>query len=188
MNWTGKRLSPDTPVACLRWTVMVGVRQDAEDVGQEVFAEAWQIWQCGHVENWTGLLVRLATLRAIDRVRRRKRWWGMVHLQETDRVSRLGPLDDLQGKELADWLRKAIADLPTQQAAVFVLMQVEEMSRDEAAAALAISPEAVSSALYKARQKLQEQFNLIDQEIGNDRQSISRTPGTRTAASYRNHP
>ena len=43
--------------------------QDAEDVSQDVFTEAFRLHQAGPVQSWTGLLVRLATLRSIDRLR-----------------------------------------------------------------------------------------------------------------------
>ena len=49
---------------------ILGSVHDAEDVSQEVFTEAMSIHQTGPVRTWTGLMVRLATLRAIDRLRK----------------------------------------------------------------------------------------------------------------------
>ena len=46
--------------------------QDAEDVSQDVFTEAFQLHKAGPVQSWTGLLVRLATLRSLDRLRRNR--------------------------------------------------------------------------------------------------------------------
>ena len=97
--------------------------QDAEDVSQDVFAEAFQLHSTTRVENWTGLLVRLATLRSIDRLRRKR---PSVELNEADRMSNIEPFDELVADELADWLRGAMAQLPEQQAAVFVLCHFEQ--------------------------------------------------------------
>ena len=46
---------------------ILGRVQDAEDVSQDVFVEAFRLHNSGG-----GLLVRLATLRPIDRLRRRR--------------------------------------------------------------------------------------------------------------------
>ena len=143
---------------------IVGVEQDAEDVSQEVFSQAWQKWRKGRVNNWSGLLIHLATVRSIDRLRRRRRWWGILPVRDSDRITAIEPPDELQGQELADWLRKAIAALPDREATVFIMIHVEEMTREEVADALAISPEAVSTALYKARQKLQEQLQQLQEK------------------------
>jgi RNA polymerase sigma-70 factor (ECF subfamily) len=68
----------------------------------------------------------------------------------------------MTAEELAGWLRNEIARLPPQQAAAFVLVYFEQLSRDEAAAALGVSPEAVSTALYKARQQFRTQLAKSD--------------------------
>ncbi|MFZ1933046.1 MAG: sigma-70 family RNA polymerase sigma factor [Thermoguttaceae bacterium] len=134
--------------------------QDAEDVSQDVFIEAFRLHQAGPVRSWTGLLVRLATLRSLDRLRRNR---PTVALRDCDRVSTATPSDELQASELADRLRRAIAGLPDQQATVFVMHHFEQLSRDEISAALGVSPEAVSTALYKARQRLLTQLAVLQQ-------------------------
>ena len=110
---------------------------DAEDVSQDVFAEAFRLHKAGPVQNWTGLLVRLATLRSLDRLRRIR---PSVELRECDRMSAVEPFDELEARELADWLRKAVAQLPDQQATVFVMHHFEQLPRDEVSAALASPP------------------------------------------------
>jgi RNA polymerase sigma factor (sigma-70 family) len=69
------------------------------------------------------------------------------------------PCDEAAARELAQWLRRAVAELPQQQAAAFVLMHFENMSRDDAATALGVSPEAVSAALHRARQQITNQLS-----------------------------
>ena len=115
----------------------------------------------GPVQSWTALFVRLATLRSIDLSRRRHR---TLELGEGDRVSNVGPPEEAAGAELAEWLRRAITQLPEQQEAIFSLIYFEQLDRNEVAAILNISPETVSTALYKARQKLMTQMTVFNGE------------------------
>jgi RNA polymerase sigma-70 factor, ECF subfamily len=140
---------------------ILGSVHDAEDVSQVVFAEAVKMHAAGPVQSWTGLFVRLATLRAIDLSRRKRR---TVELDKGDRVSSVGPPEEAVGAELAAWLRKAASELPEQQAAIFSLIYFEQLGRDEVAAILSISPETVSTALYKARQRLMSQISVFNGE------------------------
>jgi RNA polymerase sigma-70 factor (ECF subfamily) len=140
---------------------ILGSVHDAEDVSQMVFTEAVTVHAAGPVQSWTGLFVRLATLRAIDLSRRKRRTVG---LDEGDRFSNVGPPEEAVGAELAAWLRKAASELPEQQAAIFSLIYFEQLRRDEVAAILGISPETVSTALYKARQRLMAQISVFNGE------------------------
>ena len=138
---------------------ILGSVHDAEDVSQEVFAEAYRLQQAGSVQSWTGLLVRLATRRAIDRLRRTR---PVKELRDDDHVSTVEPFEEATARELAQSLRAAIARLPDQQATVFAMVYFEQLSRDQVAANLGISPEAVSTALYKARQRLMSQLAVFN--------------------------
>lgn len=134
---------------------ILGNVHDAEDISQQVFMEAKRVQQSGPIQSWSGLFARLATTRAIDGLRRRRK---CVEIKEDHHVTSLEPLDHAVASELAAWLRHAVADLPEQQAAVFSLAHFEQLDRHEVAAVLAISVEAVSTTLYKARARLQEQL------------------------------
>ena len=139
---------------------ILGSVHDAEDVSQEVFTEAYRLHNAGPVQSWAGLLVRLTTLRAIDRLRRFR---PTNELRDHDRVSTVEPFEELTAQELAEWLRTEITRLPDQQATVFVLVQFEQLSRDEVASNLGISPEGVSTALYKARQRLLSELSVFNE-------------------------
>lgn len=130
---------------------IVGAVQDAEDVAQDVFTEAFRLHRSSHVRSWTALLVRLATLRSIDRLHRRR---ASEELRDDDAVSTAEPFEEAIAKELADRLGESIAELPERQATVFVMHHFEQLSREEISVALGVSAEAVSTALYKARQTL----------------------------------
>ena len=138
---------------------ILGSVHDAEDVAQIVFVEAQRVHKAGPVQSWSGLFARLATTRAIDCLRRRRK---SVSISENDHVTNTGPHENVVGSELADWLRGAAAKLPEQQASVFSLSHFEQLSRNEVAAILNISPETVSTALYKARQGLLEQLRFFN--------------------------
>lgn len=138
---------------------ILGSVHDAEDVSQVVFTEAIAIHHVEAVQSWTGLFVRLATLRSLDLLRRRR---GTVALVESDHVSNIGPCDAAVGAELADWLRGAVNQLPERQAAIFSLTYFEQLDRSEVATVLGISPESVSTALYKARQNLTNQIAIFN--------------------------
>jgi len=73
-----------------------------------------------------------------------------------------GPFDTAD--ELATWLRGEIRMLPDRQAAIFSLAYFEQLSRNEIATALEVTPETVSTALYKARKKLSSRLAVIHGE------------------------
>jgi RNA polymerase sigma factor (sigma-70 family) len=87
-----------------------------------------------------------------------------VELEEGDQVSNIGPCEEAVGAELAAWLRAAVDRLPDQQAAIFSLTYFEQLDRNEVAAVLSISPESVSTALYKARRGLTTQITVFNGE------------------------
>lgn len=134
------------------WRIL-GHTQDCEDVLQEVFIEAYNVFSAGRIQNPRAFLYRLVTFRALDALRRRK-----VHL-ELDASHLLdrsqGPLEQVVERDEALRLRTIVGALPSRQAAVFCLMYFEGFSAEEIALALDISTNAVGLALHKARAKLQ---------------------------------
>ena len=137
---------------------ILGPGPDAEDVVQEVFLEAFQLRQRQEVGNWAGLLRMMASRRALDRLRRRRRAEPLDGLECADAGS--GPHETAVARELAERLREAIAKLPDGQAAVFSLRYFDELSYDQIAEALGIEPSAVGMALHKARVRLQTLLNV----------------------------
>lgn len=141
---------------------ILGSVQDAEDVAQDAFVEAYRLHEAGPIQSWTGLLVRIATLRAIDRLRRNR---PSKELSDSVSARAAEPIEQAIASELAERLRKAVAELPDQQATIFVMIHYEELDRDEVATSLGISSEAVSAGLYKARQRLMSQLSVFSKGV-----------------------
>ena len=135
---------------------ILGSDPDAEDVVQIVFAEAYRLHRNKGIENWTGFLARLATHRSLDLARAKDR--NTIVVRDTVPGNACDPHDELVGKEIAMWLRAEVAHLPEQQATVFTLISFEDMKREEVARMLGVTVEAISTALYKARRKLQQRL------------------------------
>ena len=143
---------------------ILGSVHDAEDVSQDVFTEAMSIQEAGPVRTWTGLMVRLATVRSIDRLRKAKKKPNTLLSSDTHRSDTHRPDEEFIAAELATWLRGEIRTLPDQQATVFSLAYFEQLSRNEIASALNITPEAASTTLYKARKKLSSRLAVFHGE------------------------
>ena len=147
------------------WRIL-GHAADTEDVVQEVFLEAHQLQARQTVRHWPGLLRRMAACRALDRLRQRK---TTVALDGLALIDPLGtPEDTAIGRELAERLRQAVAQLPTGEAAVFCLRYFEDLANHRIADVLNISPGAVAVALHKARARLETLLTEAVQENRHD--------------------
>jgi RNA polymerase sigma-70 factor (ECF subfamily) len=142
------------------WRVL-GHAADTEDVVQEVFFEAHRLWGGRKVRNWSGLLRRLATCRAVDRLRRRK---FAVPVDGLNLIgSDPGPEAMAMEHELAHRLREAVAQLPEREASVFCLRYFDELPYQEIADSLGITTGAVAAALHKARARLEALLTGVPQ-------------------------
>jgi RNA polymerase sigma-70 factor (ECF subfamily) len=131
---------------------ILGGGNDAEDVVQEAFFEAYQLQRGQAVDNWGGLLCRIVTHRAVDRLRKRRATVSLDGVEPSARTH--NPEHAAIGRELGERLRRAIGELPERQAAVFCLRYFDDLSYAQIAEALGIDPSAVATALNKARVKL----------------------------------
>ena len=144
-------------VFSVAWHVL-GNTADAEDVTQEVFLEVLRVQrtQMPQIQHLPSFLRRVATLRALDALRKRKPH-DSVHGLQVAAQERL-PEKEAAFEELKQRLRAEVAKLPKQQAAVYCLHAFEQMSHDQIAACLKISKSAVAVGLHKARRSLQRVF------------------------------
>jgi RNA polymerase sigma-70 factor (ECF subfamily) len=147
-------------VALVRSTIyrLVGNEADTWDCVQETFLEAVKLERREEVRDWPALLHRLATTCALDLLRKRSRQQNRLGssgdaVQANSREP--GPPGWAEAHELADRLRTALGRLPRRQAEVFCLTCFDDLSSQEIAQRLRISPTATRMLLSRARRRLE---------------------------------
>ncbi len=142
---------------------LLGNHADAADCFQETFVSALSVSRRQRVQNFPALLARLATARAIDQLRRRLR--RSDYSQSSDDGIAVEdaapcPAEQAQQRELADRVRQLLDQLPAQEAQVFCLRYLNDMSYQQIAGALGISANAAGVLLHRAKARLRELFEL----------------------------
>jgi RNA polymerase sigma-70 factor (ECF subfamily) len=137
-------------------------RADADECFQEAFLAAFELARRQPVRNWTALLQRLATHRAIDRVRRRLRRRRREEIADLAQAegAPADPAQHAEAEELASDLRRALARLPARQAEAFCLHELADWSCQQIADEYGMSAGAVGVMLHRTRQKLQELLKM----------------------------
>lgn len=137
---------------------ILGNTADAADCFQETFLCALKFSQRRRVRNFSALLTRLATVRAIDKLRQRYRE-SHINANKSDLAAvasaNPGPAQQAQTSELIAELREALGQLPQQQAQVFCLRYLNDFSYRQIAKALSIKTATAGVLLHRARAKLQ---------------------------------
>ena len=151
---------------------MIGSRQDAEEILQDVFLTVFQkidgFRGDSKLSSW---IYRIATNSALMKLRERPKGQhipleeelgpamtedGMIAQPVVD-WTRL-PSDQLERKELAERLEEAVNQLPPDYQTVLVLRDIEGLSTEEACEVLNLSVPALKSRLHRARLYLRKQL------------------------------
>ena len=141
----------------------VGDRQEAEDLAQDVFLRLYRSRKRyrprAKLATWVFFIARNVGRNALRR-RRRKKLTPVGLAFDGEDFPGLGPLTDdaapaapLERAELARLVRGAVAGLNVRQRRA-VELQFDDQSYAEIADALAMSPKAAKSLLYRARNEL----------------------------------
>ena len=140
---------------------------EAADCFQETFVAVVHASNGAPIQNWAALLRKIATARALDRLRRRidesrqtlnaSDWDGFASPLP-------GPGEEVAARELADQARQALVHLPARQAEVLCLRCLEELSYEEIAEHLHIRVNAVGVLLHKARKRMRKMLNLAESD------------------------
>lgn len=137
---------------------------DARDVCQEVWLTVWK--QLGGFRGdakFTTWLHPIATRRALDHLRKRRRWFDrFLPFSTDDAAVESAPepattedaRQQAEGRERTAQLRRALDSLPPKHRAVLALREVQGLSYDEIAQATGIPTGTVMSRLYHARRLL----------------------------------
>ena len=149
---------------------LLGNRQDAEDMAQEVFFQVYKsakkFRQEAKLSTW---LYRIAVNRSLNLIRNKKRSGWLRSLSsllegERQRVTDVPALNSdrpdfaLEKKERNVMVQKAINSLPGKQRAAFVLHKYEGLSYQEIAEVLHRSLSSVESLIHRAKSNLQKKL------------------------------
>lgn len=127
---------------------------DAADAVQEAFIAADRAWdQVGSYDDPAGWVRRVAVNRLLNGRRNRRR--------RDEILATITPVADADlTAELVD-LRRAVARLPDRMRAVVCLHYLADLSVDQVATSLDVSPGTVKSNLHDARLRLREQLEEV---------------------------
>jgi RNA polymerase sigma factor, sigma-70 family len=151
---------------------LMGDREEAHDLTQEVFIHAFQAYDRfrGEAEVFTWLYritVNLAKNRYKQLQREREHRWEILEEMDEEEEetepfewedTKLSPETLLEQKELAEAIQKAIDELPEDQRVTLVLRDIEGLSYQEIARIQGCSVEAVKSRLFRARSALRKKL------------------------------
>jgi RNA polymerase sigma-70 factor (ECF subfamily) len=143
---------------------LTGSRQEAEDLTQDTFLQAWR--RRGRLRDADAVRVWLFTIAKNlwnDRLRRKQRRPTPSELLQEDHESAAVAADrELIVREDVRRVLDAMDSLPARQREVLHLHACEGFSLGEISAVLGISPDAVKANLCEARKRLRRQFREID--------------------------
>lgn len=141
--------------------------EDAEDIAQEVFVEVHRSVQNFKAESKLSTWIyRICVTKSLDYLRGKKRKKRFAFVKsifgEHDNELRfeipdfVHPGVQLENKERAAYLFKAIEDLPENQKIAFTLNKIECLSYQEISEVTEMSVSAVESLLFRAKQNLKK--------------------------------
>ena len=148
---------------------------DARDVCQEVWLKVWkQLPTFRGDSRFSTWLHPIATRRALDHLRKRRRWFdrflpydtgneNAVEVAEPATTENAGSL--AEDNETVARVRAALASLPPKHRAVLALRELEGLSYEEIAQATGLPAGTVMSRLHHARRLLAERLkDTLNQE------------------------
>jgi RNA polymerase sigma-70 factor (ECF subfamily) len=155
-------LERDGPSAWRTAYRLLGNRADADECFQESLLAALEVSRREEVQHWRALLQRLATARAVDLLRQRRRRGTFVPVADWDALHGPAPAPSqgAEDAELVERLRAALARIPPMQAQAFCLHGLEGWNYREIARHLAVSTNAVGVLLHRARERLRKLLDV----------------------------
>ncbi len=152
---------------------MIPDRQEAEDLTQDVFLRLYRSRRRyqprAKFSTWLFHVTKNVARNALRR-RRRHAWLHFGPVLEREEANTLGRRNDptlespsapLERCELAQAVRGAVAGLAGRQRAALEMHQFQNRSYAEIADALALTPEATKSLLYRARLQLRGYLDAL---------------------------
>ena len=141
-------------------------REDAEDVGQDVFIYAFKSINSFRGEaSLSTWLYKLSMNKSLDFIRakkRQKRGSGLLNSMDNEEMSKLNVSDtnqpdaQLEDEEKRQILHSAINKLPDRQKRAIILSRFEGLSQEQVAEVMETSVSSVESLLVRGKKKLRE--------------------------------
>ena len=157
------RLSESSTLAVRIAYSVLRHREDAEDVAQEAFARAYRSFgQLRERERFRAWLTRMTWRLALDR-RRGDRRRSLRESADAAPANSGDGHDDLDARQRAEALWRAIDALPEKLRIVVVMANIEEHGVGEAARLLGLPEGTVKSRLFEARKRLKDQLAWLHQ-------------------------
>ncbi|MEM8781967.1 MAG: sigma-70 family RNA polymerase sigma factor [Planctomycetota bacterium] len=139
---------------------LLGDVDEAWDCYQETFLAALRHPDPGSVAEWSAWLRRVATNRAMDRLRqtyRRREMAGQLD-ELPNRATPVNPSARLESEELRDALREALTELPERQAEAFWLRHAEQLTPTQVAEHLGTTPANARQLVHRAATALRDRL------------------------------
>lgn len=138
------------------------VREDAEDVTQEVFIKLWQNWQKIDHEKLGAWLMKVAHNSVIDHVRKQRPQQTNLdqYAEVEDQVGEESDATQLDQQQFKRQLQSAIKSLEDPFRSIVIMRDIQGMSYEEIQGSLELSASQVKVYLHRARRKLRENSKL----------------------------
>ncbi len=138
------------------------VREDAEDVTQEVFIKLWQHWQKIDHEKLGAWLMRVAHNSVIDHVRKQRPQQANLdqYAEVEDQLGEQSDATQLDQHHFKSQLQVAIKSLEDPFRSIVIMRDIQGMSYAEIQGSLELSASQVKVYLHRARRKLRENSKL----------------------------
>lgn len=138
-------------------------RMEAEDIVQETMIRMWdRREEIGNITSIEAFCLVVARNLAIDRSQKKEAQNLKIDTQAEAISDAVGPYESLINKERMDIINRLIAKLPEKQRVIFQLRDIEGHTYKEIAEILKLSEEQVKVNLFRARQKIRQQYKEID--------------------------
>jgi RNA polymerase sigma-70 factor (ECF subfamily) len=149
-------LASERRVSLLAWRIL-GDAEEVKEATQETFLRVFRHLRCFDEQlDFFGWLFRIAVNVCRDIEKRRRRRWIFAPFDQAMSVasSHRSADDTVAANDDAALLTRAIDALPAKERLAVILREVEELTTEEAATILGISPATVRVQVSKARAKL----------------------------------
>ncbi len=149
---------------------MVGIKEDAEEVAQDVFLKAFTALNTYKGDaKFSTWLYKIAYYRSLDYLKKNKRKLrtSTIDISEEYNVAALdGTLDELESSERKQMIKEAMEELAPNDSVIITLYYFEELSLKEIAKVMDLTPNNVKVRLFRSRSRLAEVLsNSVEPEM-----------------------